>query len=184
MSDKFAGILIAIVLIVMTGVIAGKNFIVNAPSINAGAVSGPVSYSPFQTTNGVTVEYRKQGMASATTTVCALRAPTNATSTLVAGSVAFAVSSTTASTVTVAKATTPFATTTLLRTVSIGANAFATFPIASTTSVASTAAWALDQTNLTFAPGEYVVIGMAGGVGTFSPTGNCQAAFLSVASNQ
>lgn len=183
MTDKLVGGVIAIVLIVMTGVIANKNLNINSPSINAGSVSGPVSYSPFTTNNGVTKEYRAQRMSQGTTTVCALRAPTNATSTLVDGNVFFSVSSTTASTVTVAKATTAFATTTLLRTVSVGANAQATFPTASSTSVASTVAWALEQTNLTFAPGEYLVVGMAGGTGTFSPTGTCQAEFLSTVAN-
>lgn len=151
--------------------------VVNEQGKPVGAVSSPDlgSYAVIGGTllrGGAT-----KSLTQATTTVCAIQSPA-ATSTLVAGSVKFTVSSTTASTVTIAKATTPFATTTLLRTESVGANAQATIPFASSTSVASTAAWALEQTNLTFAPNSYVVVGMAGGTGTFSPTGECRALFI------
>lgn len=173
MENKLLSTIVAIVGIALVIVIGGKNMNIAIPSF--GSVTGPNIDSSYLSVNGVITEYRSQPMNQATTTVCALRAPTNATSTLKAGIVSFRVSSTTASTVTIGKATTPFATTTLIRTVSIAANGQSTFPIASTSATALSQA----QADLTFAPGEYIVVGMAGGVGTFSPTGICEAEFLS-----
>lgn len=147
--------------------------------VTPGAVSSPEIPSPYFGFGDVRWWAGKMETAQATTTVCAIQSPV-ATSTLVGGGVSLSVSSTTASTVTVAKATTAFATTTLLRTVSVSANAQAQFPLASTTSVASAAAWELEQVNLTFAPNTWLVVGMAGGVGTFSPTGTCTAVWQQV----
>lgn len=174
--------LIAVILLGVVIMTRQTNVQVNVPDqkpVQVGAVSGPDIDSTYLSVNGVTTEYRAQRMAQSTTTVCALRAPTNATSTVKVGNINFAVSSTSASTVTVAKATTAFATTTLIRTVSVGASSPATFPVASSTSAASTAAQALDQTNMTFAPGEYLVVSMAGNPGAYSPTGSCRVEFLS-----
>lgn len=176
MENKLLSAIVALVGIALVVVIGGKNLSLSVPQTQSyGSVTGPNIDSSYLSVNGVTTEFRGQRMYQATTTVCALRAPTNATSTLRNGNVFFGVSSTTASTVTVAKATSAFATTTLIRTVSIAANGLATFPIASTSAVALSQA----QADLTFAPGEYLVVGMAGGIGTFSPTGTCQAEFLS-----
>jgi len=144
---------------------------VNVPKADPvlGAVAGPDSYFPCETHNGVQTCATKRSLTTATTTVCAIKSP-NATSTLHRGSVKFSVSSTTASTVTLAKAATPFATTSILvADTSVSANAQAS--IVSTSTVLSTGGVTL------FAPNQYFVVGMAGGVGTFSPTGSCQAVF-------
>lgn len=107
---------------------------------------------------------------AATTTPCAIQSPA-ATSTLVMASALFTVSSTTASTVTIAKAATAFATTTVLgNAIAVGANAQATIVATSTT------ANQLAQ-DFVFAPSQWVVIGMAGNIGTFSPSGQCSAFF-------
>lgn len=116
-------------------------------------------------TNSVTKD-----LTTSTTTVCAIQSP-SATSTLVGGGIRMTTSSTTASTVTIAKATTAFATTTLINSASVSANAQATVLAASTT-VSS-----LEQTNRIFAPNTWLVFGMAGGTGTFSPVGSCSASF-------
>ena len=75
--------------------------------------------------------------------------------------------STTATTITIAKSNTAFATTTSLGSIGIPANGQGTI-IASTTFDA-------------FAPNTYVVIGMQGGIGNFSPTGICGATWTKVA---
>jgi hypothetical protein len=111
-------------------------------------------------------------LTAATTTVCALQSPA-ATSTLVRGGVRLSVSSTTASTVTIAKATTAFATTTWLTNESVGANAQATIIVPATTTPTG-------QAFQIFAPNEWLVVGMSGGVGTFSPTGVCQATWEAI----
>lgn len=138
-----------------------------------GALPGPDISSPYlRFGRGYSVRRWATAIpfTAATTTVCAIQSPA-ATSTLVAGGVRFTVSSTTASTVTIAKAATAFATTTLINVASVGANAFATVLAASTTESS------LAQTNRIFGPNEWLVVGMAGGVGTFTPTGICQATF-------
>lgn len=113
----------------------------------------------------------KRSFTTGTTTVCAIQAP-GATSTLLYGGVKFTVSSTTASTVTLAKASTAFATTTNLNRQAVAANAQATILSTSTPLLATGAI-----NDLVFAPNTYFVVGMEGGTGTFSPEGSCFAQF-------
>lgn len=139
-----------------------------------------VTYSGVQTTlrrnGGTLATVGTPGLTQATTTVCAIQSPA-ATSTLVAGFIKEDVSSTTASTITIAKAASAFATTTLINTISVSANA-ATLGIAASTTLS-----ALEQTNRTFAPNQWLVFGQSGGTGTFSPTGTCVAQWISSAPN-
>lgn len=134
-----------------------------------GALTSPDIPSPWLRWGGV----RQRAAAlstlnTSTTTICALQAP-NATSTLLTGGLKLDTSSTTASTVTIAKGAHSNATTTLIREASVAANAKATVIAASTTLSA------LEQTNRTFAPNEWLVMSLTGGTGTFSPTGTCNA---------
>lgn len=111
-------------------------------------------------------------LQTATTTVCSLQSPTTATSTLLSGSIHFDRSSTTASTITIAKSTNGTASSTILgNQVVVAANAQATL-IASTTATQAAA-----QAQV-FAPGQYLVVTMTGGTGTFSPTGSCYAIWV------
>lgn len=120
---------------------------------------------------GVNVCPNRVKMNLATTTVCAIKSPA-ATSTLVRASASFSVSSTTASIVAMTKSATAFATTTLIGGGALAANAQGTFN-ATTTLTTETS---LDGTRV-FGPSQYLVVGMQGGVGTFSPTGWCNATF-------
>lgn len=146
--------------------------------ITAGAVSSPDIISPYFSVGGARYWSANQTMQQATTTVCAIQSPA-ATSTLVAGTVSFTVSSTSASTVTVARQTQAFSTTTrdfnnaLIRTQSIAANARGSFQAATTSLTALTEA----QANVVFGPSQWLLVTMAGGIGTFSPTGQCTALF-------
>lgn len=144
--------------------------------LTAGAVSSPNIPSPYLQWGGVNFWAQNQTMNQGTTTVCALQSPA-ATSTLVSGTVGFTVSSTSATTVTVARQTQGFSTTTrdfnnsLIRTQSIAANAKGDFQTATTSLTALSTA----QSDVVFAPNSYLVVTMAGGIGTFSPEGNCTA---------
>lgn len=127
------------------------------------------------TYNGTVVTYpRNAALTTSTTTVCALQSNTTATSTLDIASLQLDTSSTSASIVTFARASTPYATTTFLGSASVAANAKADIAVNATTTGSSIAS------NFIFAPGQYLVIGMQGGTGTFSPTGDCSAEFRSV----
>jgi len=133
-----------------------------------GAVSGPDISSPYISVNGVETWYATQRMTKSTTTPCALRSPIDATSTLLHAIVDFRTSSTTAMTVTLARATTAFGTTTLLNTFTSTANMGDTI-VASTTGTESE-----DQ----FPPGTYFTVGLAGNgspTNTFTPVGSCSA---------
>jgi hypothetical protein len=137
-----------------------------------GALTSPDIPSPWLKWGGV----RQRAAAlstlkTGTTTICALQAP-NATSTLLTGALRLDVSSTTATTVTIAKGAHSNATTSLIREASVSANAKATVPAASST------VSALEQTNRTFAPNEWLVMSLTGGTGTFSPTGACNAVLV------
>lgn len=138
-----------------------------------GALAGPDISSPYLRWGDVAVYKAAQTMGTASTTVCALQAP-SATSTLLVGSAKFDVSSTTATAITLAKATTAFATTTDLGTQPLAANAQASFVITATTTPGG-AAWDISDTATTFAPNTWLTVGMKGGNGTFSPTGTCTA---------
>lgn len=121
--------------------------------------------------NGVVTTYgRVTTLTAATTTVCAIQSPA-ATSTLQFGSLKLTVGSTTAITVTLAKSSTAFATTTLLNSASIAAGAQGTV-IASTTESVNPDGLGV------FSPSTWFVAGIAGGTGTFSPTGICQVTWI------
>ena len=136
-----------------------------------GALSGPDIPSPYLTVNGLATWYGSMAMRSATTTVCAIQSP-NVTSTLSFASANWDVSSTTASGLVMAKSATAFVTTTLLNDrLDIAANAKALLLATSTIAI---------EGQRTFAPSQWLVIGMQGGVGSFSPTGMCKAEFKSV----
>lgn len=144
----------------------------NAPEqVAVGAVSGPDTYFDYVANNNLRKFGQRRALITGTTTVCAIKSP-SATSTLVYAGVNFTTSSTTATVVTLAKATTAFATTTALNTLSLSANAqggqIATSSLASVGVVG----------NNIFAPNTYFVVGMQGGVGTFSPAGSCGAEWL------
>ena len=137
------------------------------------AVSSPDIQSPYFSVGGVrTWAARSENLISATTTVCAIQSPT-ATSTLTRASLRLSVGSTTASTVVIAKSATAFATTTAIGGGALAANAQGTFS-ATTTPATLTS---LDGV-MTFAPSQWVVFGMTGGIGTFSPTGACSATWV------
>jgi len=157
-------------LVVLSGVFG--ILAINAPKVEpVGAVSSPDIASPYFSYGGVRHWGRKTtSLTQATTTVCAIQSPAS-TSTLMYGSIQFTTSSTTASTVTLAKATTAYATTTSLGSASVAANGYATV-------VSKRTAAGGDALDETFAPNTYFVVGMAGGVGTFSPAGTCEATWI------
>jgi len=168
---KYVGIAVLGGVLVFAGFLVKEpiTIVEEVPVETVGALTGPDIPYPYFSFGGVRrFAGSTTSLTQATTTVCAIQSPA-ATSTLVGGGIRLQVSSTTASTVTIAKATTPYATTTLINSSSVSANAQATI-LAASTSVS-----ALSQTDRTFAPNQYLVVGMAGGSGTFSPTGVCHA---------
>lgn len=158
-TKVFIGVIVAILL--------GAGFLfsrgTNPVTQSVGAVNGPNNYLPYFNVNDVYTFSNQKTLATATTTVCAIKSPSS-TSTLVSGTVNFSVSSSTASTVTLAKASTAFATTTSLGQVALAASSQGS-AIASTTG------------SQIFSPNTYFVVGMQGGTGTFSPSGSCIAVF-------
>lgn len=138
-----------------------------------GAVSSPDIMSPYFSYGGV----RHWGaqltsLNAATTTVCTLQSPP-ATSTLMHAGIKFDVSSTTASIVDIAKSSNTGATTTKIGTTyNIAANVQATIVASTTGSVAGDATL--------FSPNQFLVINMKGGANSvFSPTGTCNANWIS-----
>lgn len=138
-----------------------------------GAFAGPDIYSEYLTFNGTEFHYASVPMRTATTTVCSIKTP-NSTSTITSGMVLFRTSSTSASTITIAKGVTPNASTTVIKTQAVAAGAQATVLVASSTMSAAA------QVTNTFAPSTYVNVLMRKGIGTFSPTGRCDVVFQTV----
>lgn len=158
---------IAVLALVVAIVAISRPAQISQKTIQSGAVASPDIISPYFSFGGLKHwAGRTDSMTQATTTVCAIQSPA-ATSTLAWASVLFKVSSTTASIVTLATSTSPYATTTLLIANNIGANAqgYVNFHGSSAN---------------VLAPNTWVVVGMQGGTGTFSPTGTCQVEFMAL----
>jgi hypothetical protein len=143
---------------------------INLSEQSFGALAGPDIPYPYIRFGNVMFWAQAQNMATATTTICALQGP-SATSTLFFASANIKTSSTTASLVTIAKASTAFATTTIIGSqYNLAANDSALIT-ASSTSV-------LAEGTADFTGDQWLVVGMQGGTGTMSPTGTCQALWI------
>lgn len=155
-------------LIVLAGGMALDKY--EAPVL--GAVASPIMISPYFGFGDI-IEHRAKtdSLTQASTTVCSLTSPA-ATSTLQDATIRLSVSSTTATIVTFAKSA-GSASTTPFQAYSVGSGAQATISLLATTTTAG-------ADNYTFAPSTKFVVTMAGGVGTFSPTGVCQATWQAI----
>jgi hypothetical protein len=166
-----------IILVLLAAVIVAMGAFVGVKSIPhpLGALSTPDFPTSYYGVGGVRVWKYAVPLTQATTTPCNIQSPA-ATSTLGAAGIQITVSSSTATTWTIAKSTTPNATTTAIGTdyaVSASASAF----IQASSSPAAAAVTVL-------APNTWIVFGAKGGitsgdtVGTgFVPTGTCHATF-------
>jgi hypothetical protein len=151
-----------------------KGDVAGAPT-TYGAVTGPDSYFPCESHNGVTTCFARQALRQATSTVCAIKSPA-ATSTMPIGGVRVTTASSTATIWDLARASTPFATTTAIGTAyNVAGSAMA--DIQASTSPSAGAA-------TVFPPNTYLVIGVRQSItagdtaGTGSVTsGYCSATF-------
>lgn len=126
-----------------------------------GAVSSPDINSPYISFGGERQwAQRTDNLNQASTTICAIQMPPDK-SALDKFIVNLTTSSTTAALITISTSTTPYATTTPLWTDTTIANGAKTVVFFSTTTTAI------------MRPNDYIVVGMSGGTGTFSPTGSC-----------
>lgn len=137
-------------------------------------VAGTASITGTTTLNGMPIVAKRTATFNSSTTPWAVQI--GATSTL-AHAFCSLKGSTTASVLTFGKANTAFATTTVIATSTIAANAQGTInALATTTQNATLGEKAVNDR--TFSPGQWLVLGMSGGIGTFSPTGACSAEFI------
>lgn len=168
MNWKYITIGVVIVAAVIIGAIV---FTSDAPVVTPPGNQnvGSINSTNVDITGGVRTYKKAIALQTSTTTVCAIQSPA-ATSTLLSAGIGFKVSSTTASTVTMARGATAFATTTKLGSVSLAANAKGTVMATTTTSPGT-------DGDSVFPPSYWFVVGMAGGIGTFSPSGTCHASF-------
>lgn len=172
MKTKFLGIALVVIIAIAIG---GYQFPVVKKEVNerVGAVVGPELLSPFFSVNGVTHEYRRAKLNTATTTPCALKSPSS-TSTLLYAALRLNTGTSTDTTLwTVAKAATGFATTTAFDSFSVSATDRATMYVGSASSTVP------DEISV-IAPNQFIVWGVAGTVpaGTTNLTGVCQAEFI------
>ena len=154
-------------------VVLGFSFFAPEPNIvvqDLGSASSPSVNGGCMDVNGVTTCYASMKANTASTTPCALRAPTMATSTLVAGSYRVASTSATATYVEIGKSVTAFATTTSLGTTNIAANVQATIN-------ATTTPTAMNDDKTVFTPGAYFVVKVANAAYT-QLGGTCNAKWI------
>lgn len=152
------------------------NTIVKEVEKRVGALSGPDLPYDYFSFGGVRRYAYKGNLITGTTTVCSIQSPV-ATSTLESAAIRFDISSTTASYVYIGKGANTNATTTILGQAPLTANQKGTI-IATTTPLD-----ALDEDKI-FAPNQFLNFGMkpteANSIGTFSPTGVCQATWQTI----
>lgn len=128
--------------------------------------------STSYTVNGITFTTVTQAIVAPTTTPCALPSP-SATSTQVAAAMDVTTGTSTAGTVTIAKASTPYATTTVIGQGTIASGAQGTV-LASTSPTGG-------MKDLIFSPSDYTVFGVAGATAAgHTYVGTCSATFRSV----
>lgn len=165
---------------------AGDITINQAPPVapneeTVGAISSPDVPYTWWTVGGVRHEYRSMDMTAATNTICALQAPSG-TSTLVFASAYFKYASSTAVTVTMAQAQSPYATTTQIGyDHGIAANASSLMLASTTTALANTLIF--DGTITPTSTQDYFVVSLRGGTDsaampTYSPSGRCVAEWI------
>lgn len=151
----------------VTGVIDSEDY----GNTKLGAVSGPDLYSPYWNVNGVRQWFVRQPMNRATTTLCSMRAPANATSTLHFASFQIVLGTSTAATIDIGTSTAGFATTTNLvaaKSIASGAQGYSYW---------SPAGGSVDDAKM--APGDYVVVKTAGaGLSGYTYRGFCQSIFI------
>lgn len=142
-----------------------------------GAFPSAEIISPFLSVNQVRHEYRRQGLATATTTPCAIKSP-SATSTLILSTLQLTVATNTATTWTFASSTTAFATTSLYNTFTVAANKLGTLQGTTTPQGAS----AVGDDKQILPPNSFLVWGVAGTqpADTTLLKGYCQAEFVAV----
>ncbi len=179
MSLKYVGLAVALVLVLALGMTYPKSGgtvverVVDRVTESVGGAAGADRYFDTFNENGVGMAYAQVAMVSATSTPCAIKAPTSATSTLMGATIEFRTASTSAATnVTIAKsAGNPTATTTIIgNQFSIAAAKKAT--ISASTSPAS------NPGSVIFAPGEVLVIGVDGTAPLqMNAVGSCNAIF-------
>jgi len=179
MNNKVSigGIVVAIALglyAVLTG--SPASTIINNPvtEVTKVGAAGQDFPGPCISVNGLNTCAETRGLNTATGTICAIKSP-GATSTITNWGVDFVVSTSSASIVTMAKASTAFATTTLLGAqIALAANAQAYIN-------GSTTATQLGAGANVFAPGTFFVVSMTGATsGTVSPSGTCSAEWKSL----
>lgn len=142
-----------------------------------GSLTGPDIQSPYLAINSVRHEYRGASLTLATTTPCAFQSPA-ATSTLVHASLAVTVASSTATTWTVAKASSAFATTTRLGTFSLSSGSLGTMIASSTQTSVSGDAKVVDDVSV-FSPNTWLVWSKAGDTPAGTGLGGvCRAEFI------
>lgn len=140
------------------------NVTVPKQDVKLGSVASPDIQSPYFSVGGVRIWANgSDSLVQSTTTPWAYQF--QATTTVLFAGCKLDVSSTTAVTARLSKATTAFATTTALGQLAVAANGKGTL-IASTTLTAG-------YTSTIFEPRSWIVFSMQGGTGTFSPTGSC-----------
>lgn len=173
MNKKLTLGLAVTLIAVLAFTLGGGRIVIRETVEKLGALAGPDIASPFLKWGGVEVVNASMTLNTATTTPCAIQSP-SATSTLTHASLTVQVASSTATTWTLAKASTAYATTTRLSEFALSSGVQGTM-VASTTPLSAPT---VDEVRV-IAPDTFLVWGMAG-IGNLTSdklTGICKASF-------
>lgn len=149
-----------------------------------GSNPGPESTNDYQCYNGVCHFYRSSTLNQASTTLCSLKSPTNATSTLAIGSFGLTTGTTTGVAIEMAKSSIMDATTTRISYVQLASGARVTFNSGVATSTGNQQGilgiqHTADENDLIFAPGTLLNVKVGGTLGALNVlTGSCMADFV------
>lgn len=163
------GVILALVLGFVGATRQTSQVVIERPSEQLGALTGPDIASPYISVGGLQMYSADVAMRAATTTLCAIQAPAS-TSTLRFAGFTITTGTSTAATIDIGTSTTAFATTTNLS----AANSVASG--AQGSSYWQPVGGAVRDS--TMAPNEWVVFKTAGaGLGGYTYTGTCSAQF-------
>lgn len=175
MNYQTLGLGLVIAAVAFTGAFAGSKrpaVVERIVEKTVGAVTGPDSFFPCETHDGIQRCFTRYALVISTTTPCTIQSPSG-TSTLIAASIKIDTATSVATTIHVAKSTLRNATTTLLNSAALASGARGTL-LASTTGEQAEMA----DSNIIFAPNNFLNFGVFGGTGTSDNiTGVCQATF-------
>ena len=153
-------------------IIGGKIEVPDLENINIGALPGPDIQYPYLSVNGWRTQYVQMTMNKATTTLCSIKTPNNASTTLARFQFSIQTGTSTAATLVLSESTNISGTST-------ATNIMPAVTVAANVGLQSNTIPAVGTNNMLIEKDHYILLMTEGaGLGGYTYTGTCQAEFI------